>query len=176
MRERNLLLFIFCLLILGIVIFLCLEAYSVYIVLLESSIQPLPLRESVRYVFSKTGTASRWVEVRSMELSTSGEIVTSVYVTWYRRFPPPEGYYITIRVELRDDSGYMISSGSVTGYYSGSGTVRSFIDLYPDVEIDKVAFVETSIRIGSTLTSSPTLSSEHMYLLELPAESGVEQA
>ncbi|MCX8193357.1 MAG: hypothetical protein N3G77_06080 [Nitrososphaeria archaeon] len=131
------------------------EAYSVYISLQESSIQPLPERTSIKYFFSKAGGSSVWAEIRSISLSTSGTTVTSTTVTWYRRFPSVWGYYVTVRITLRDNNGYQISSGSVSACYIGSGSVTSNIDLIPDVNIDEVAGVESSVIIGSICWEPP---------------------
>ncbi|MEM3819834.1 MAG: hypothetical protein QXF08_05265 [Nitrososphaerota archaeon] len=157
--------------ILGITLY---EAYSVYISLQESSIQPLPRRTSIQYVFSKQGSSNVFfAEVRSISLSTSGTTITSARITWYRRFPIWIGYYVTVKVSLKDDYGNTISSGtSGTVCYIRSGLVTSDIDLVPDVNIDSVARVETSIDIGGVcwellLTVEPTESID---------ESGEEQA
>ncbi|MEM0262149.1 MAG: hypothetical protein QXN17_05805 [Nitrososphaerota archaeon] len=124
------------------------EAYSVYIVLQESSIQPLPLRESIQYIFSKQGGADMYVEVRSIALNIIDETVTSVEVGWYRKLRGQFSYEITITVVVRDDSGNQISSGYVKQCYRNDILDKTIIYLSPAVEIGSIAVVDASASIG----------------------------
>ncbi len=121
------------------------EAYSVYITI--STVEPLPFRSNIQYYFSKVRqAASRWAEVRGIQLVISGSQISSVDVTWYRTLN--QDRYITISITLKDDSGQVISSGQHTDCYDGSGLLTTGIDLSPIVDIDKVARVESSLSIG----------------------------
>ncbi|MEM0079243.1 MAG: hypothetical protein QW118_03325 [Nitrososphaerota archaeon] len=124
------------------------EAYSVYIALQESSIQPLPLRESIQYIFSKQGGADMYVEVRSIALNIIDETVTSVEVGWYRKLRGQFSYEITITVVVRDDSGNQISSGYVKQCYRNDILDKTIIYLSPAVEIGSIAVVDASASIG----------------------------
>ncbi|MEM1768999.1 MAG: hypothetical protein QW079_02190 [Nitrososphaerota archaeon] len=124
------------------------EAYSVYIALQESSIQPLPLRESIQYIFSKQGGADMYVEVRSIALNIIDETVTSVEVGWYRKLRGQFSYEITITVVVRDDSGNQISSGYVKQCYRDDILDKTIIYLSPAVEIGSIAVVDASASIG----------------------------
>ncbi|MEM1742689.1 MAG: hypothetical protein QXK95_01850 [Nitrososphaerota archaeon] len=124
------------------------EAYSVYIALQESSIQPLPLRESIQYIFSKQGTPSMYVEVRSIALNIIDDTVTSVEVGWYRKLRGQFSYEITITVVVRDDSGNQISSGYVKQCYRDDILDKTIIYLSPAVEIGSIAVVDASASIG----------------------------
>ncbi|MEM1676424.1 MAG: hypothetical protein QW095_01055, partial [Nitrososphaerota archaeon] len=124
------------------------EAYSVYVALQESSIQPLPLRESIQYIFSKQGGADMYVEVRSIALNIIDETVTSVEVGWYRKLRGQFSYEITITVVVRDDSGNQISSGYVKQCYRDDILDKTIIYLSPAVEIGSIAVVDASASIG----------------------------
>lgn len=147
------------------------DAYSVYISLQETSIQPLPRRQSMTYFLSKvypSPSASWYAEVRGVALSTSGGAVISAQVTWYRRFPRWFGWFVTIRVEVVDDLGSTISSGwTVPQCYTGVDTRMDSIDLSPDVSIDEVAGVEASIIIGEPCGIEPPQPLEEPILEEL---------
>ena len=136
------------LLVLFISLMIVFEAYSVHIVLQESSIQPLPLRESIQYIFSKQGGADMYVEVRSIALNIIDETVTSVEVGWYRKLRGQFSYEITITVVVRDDSGNQISSGYVKQCYEGDTLGKTIIYLSPAVEIGSIAVVDVSASIG----------------------------
>ena len=145
--------FLFFLIIIFIILFSILEAYSTLITI--SEVEPLPRRGSIQYNFGKQGFPPQYTEVRSITLTLTGNDVVSVDVQWYRRFPPRWGYYVTISVSLMDDGGNTISSGSIGPFCFIGGGLR--IDRVPvnGVNIDDIAAVRASADIGDVCAEPP---------------------
>jgi|GEM_PF-3061571 len=144
------LLFYFYLIITFIMLIFMFEAYSTLITI--SEVQPLPRRNSITYFLSKyndtVGGFKFIVETRSVRLQPTGEYVNSAVITLYWSVEAPEGQdgrNFTISVNLYDDEGRSLTSGSITvclpkGTNSGSHTIT-----LSNTSIDDVAKVETSI-------------------------------
>jgi hypothetical protein len=142
--------FLFFLIIIFIILFSILEAYSTLITI--SEVEPLPRRDSTTYFLSKyTGSQGQFnfmVETRSVELQPTGDYVNSAVITLYWNVDAPpgqDGREFTISVSLYDDNGGSLTSGSVTvclrrGTNSGSYTIP-----LSSANIDDVASVGTSI-------------------------------
>jgi hypothetical protein len=142
--------FLFFLIIIFIILFSILEAYSTLITI--SEVEPLPRRDSTRYFLSKYtdshGQFNFVVETRSVELQPTGEQVNSAVITLYWTVEAPEGRAgrkFTISVSLNDDNGVSLASGSVTVCLLKGTNSGSYPITLSSTNIDNVASVGTSI-------------------------------
>lgn len=151
MRSRSLKFsFYFFLIVIFIILFSVLEAYSTLITI--SEVQPLPRRNSITYFLSKyTGSVGQFnflVETRIVELQPTGDHVNSAVITlyWSVEAPPGQnGRNFIISVRLYDDEGRSLTSGSVTVCLLKSTNSGSYTITLSNTNIDDVAKVETSI-------------------------------
>jgi hypothetical protein len=142
--------FLFFLIIIFIILFSILEAYSTLITI--SEVEPLPRRDSTTYFLSKyTGSQGAFnftVETRSVELQPTGEQVNSAVIGlyWTVQVPPgQDGREFTISVSLYDDKGEILTSNFVRVCLLEGTNSRSYAIPLSSTNIDDVASVGTSI-------------------------------
>lgn len=123
-----------------LLVLLALTAYSVLMPI--AAVDPLGSRYAVEYVLGKAPTGGR-PEVR--EVILNGSPVATVTVTFYKRAPPNQNIRVT--VELYDDNGNLVGSGTDCRSYSGSGIRTVTVPISPNPQPSQVARVVTSLQV-----------------------------
>jgi hypothetical protein len=124
------------------VLTLLMAAYSVNIPLV--SVDPVAAKPEMVYVLDKNFLGSDRNEVRSVTLTLSGTTVSGATVVFYKRTGGT--YYVRTTVMLLDEGGSTISTGTVCGFYTGTGLRTAIITGFsPPVSIDEVYRVNVEI-------------------------------
>lgn len=128
------------------VLTLLMAAYSVNIPLV--SVDPVAAKPEMVYVLDKNDRGSDQNEVRSVTLTLSGTTVSGATVVFYKRTTPPHSIRTTVM--LLDEGGSTISTGTVCGFYTGTGLKTAIITGFSSpVSIDEVYRVNVEIaRVG----------------------------